>query len=105
MYCVVILVPSKRKLVIPTEWIQQFSCATNIANGLRGKTIRIFYAQDKKQRPNFSTEIRKGFSKQIRGCYNAKFLKAFGMCKIRHIGFQIKQKESHCLTFFSTIIF
>lgn len=78
MFCSVIVLCSKTKLVIPVSWIQGFLNASTIMHGLRSKKIRIFYSCDRNRHPTFGQEPRKFFSHQINGCYDAICLKVFG---------------------------
>lgn len=82
MHCVVILKHSKKNLVIPSSWIENFSCAQNASCGLKNKSIRIFYARQLNREPNFAMQTRERFSEQLIGCYDAIFLDAFGKFSI-----------------------
>lgn len=87
MYCVIILKCNKVKLVIHSDWIQNYSSASTISNGLRNKTIRIFYSRDCNRPPNFHAPMRNFFSKDIAGCNTAIFLNAFGELQFHYIFF------------------
>lgn len=70
MYCVILL-QSRRKIVVPSIWVQHKDKSF--------EPVKIFISSDKRAQPNFNLETY-FFLQEKDGCYNGYCLKEFGKC-------------------------
>lgn len=84
VFCVALLIESKKLVVIPLKWINGLQLADNLNYGIRPhKKYLIFYAHYD-QEPVFGPPVM-NFEDFVPACYNAYILKSFGKYCIKHI--------------------
>lgn len=81
MFAGISLCISKEKLVIPVNWIKNFSCARMCYKGLRTHIHHkfvVFYSPNTSARPRFKQPIQQGFAADKSGVYMANIYNFFG---------------------------
>lgn len=92
MYLVAVLKCSKRKLIIPIQWLYGFNVTATFNFGFNHNVDHlIFYSPNEFANPPFGSEkkvlenLRNDFHEDEDGCYYARILRGFGtfvICEI-----------------------
>lgn len=77
MYFAVILMESKKLLVIPASYVLKLDVVGKINSGLKSYKRQVVFFSPENHYPNFKLPIREDFDESTDGIYMANILKAF----------------------------
>lgn len=79
MYFYVVLTKSKKKLVVPAQWVFGINVPASMNYSVNKKVDHlIFYSPNQNSDPVFSSQVEDDFDESKNACYHARICQCFG---------------------------
>lgn len=82
LFLVVILKPSREKIIIPKKWCENVNLISAFNNGgnRQNKLRKIFFSPNEMKNANFNIEVEEAFDSNADCCYKGYVLYGTGKC-------------------------